>query len=133
MSSGHFTRNTDKAKHLFSSQLCSLLVPTQNVTPSTQLLKPQNTESSLIMFFLCPMSNQSESAMRSTSKLCLEPTYVFAFLPLLSQPLFSCLNSHYFPFTCIFQPPGPSLCSANNHVHFYLLDFLLPLSGMLFS
>lgn len=84
-------------------------------------------------FFLCPVPSQSESAMKSTSKLCLEPISIFSFLPLLYQPHFSCLNSPYLPFPWIFQPPGSSLCSANDHAHFYLLYFLLPLSGMLFS
>lgn len=55
MSSGHFTRNTDKAKHLFSSQLCSLLVPTQNVT--TIHSAAQTPKHRVIVDYVFPMSH----------------------------------------------------------------------------
>ena len=94
MSSEYFTCNTFKEKHLFFSR-CVPSCPYSKYHHHSLKQKPPNH---CWLFFPVPVPHQSESAMKSISKPCLEPLSVFSFLPLLYQPHFSCLNSPYLPF-----------------------------------
>lgn len=101
---------------------------------SSQLLKPKTRNHPWLLFPTSPCEIYRKILSALPPKHVLSPPINFLFYH--DHPSF-CLTSlasspTIFPLLTIFQPPGLALCTSNSHSHFYLLEFLFPLSGMLF-